>query len=118
MTSRRKGRDYENEFATKYAGTRISETGMPGPDVAIYQTGLEVTTIGDPERSYIAGVDPSHPTLWEVKFREKITALNWWDQAQDEGADYLAIRRKRDTQWYIIHPVNNACPCPLIESQP
>jgi len=91
MSSRRKGRYYENEFAKRYGGQRISETGMPGPDVAL--------TI----------------TEWEVKYRDKIAVLNWWDQTLEEGADYLAIRRSGDKQWYIVHPVTTPCPCPLEE---
>jgi len=102
MTSRRKGRYYENEFAKRYAGKRISETGMPGPDIQ-----LPAPTVNIPWTP--------EPTKWEIKYRERIATLNWWDQATNEGADYLAIRRSGDTNWYIVHPVTTPCPCPLEE---
>ena len=91
---------------------------MPGPDVAISHHGKgRIPRLPDVLGKTVAFGKSTwtFSTRWEVKYRETIAVLNWWDQTLEEGADYLAIRRSGDKQWYIVHPVTTPCPCPLEE---
>jgi hypothetical protein len=83
--SRQKGRTGENDWAKKTGGERISEAGMPGPDVKT-------------------------PGLWfgphylaEVKRPAKIVGQlrEYIEQMEGEGADHLAFREDRG-EWYVV----------------
>lgn len=113
MTPRRKGRRGELEFANKYGGKRINDEGLPGPDIAIPYTGH-----GHAQNPTTRHRLLDRMTLWEVKRRKTIATLQWHKQAINEGADYLTIRQDQDTTWFIVHPVNQPCPCPLEETKP
>lgn len=82
MTNNRaRGRHAENEFAALIGGKRVSEAGLPGPDVE--------------------GPDG---TLYEVKRIKKLPVLllKWLGQMKKEGAQKVAFRADHD-KWIIMH---------------
>lgn len=80
--SRRKGRYGELEFAKLVGGKRISEVGLPGPDV----------------------IDEKGNT-YEVKRPKAGLAAVYsaLDQAEAESADYLAMRQDYKP-WFVVVP--------------
>lgn len=82
--SRRKGRYGELEFAKLVGGKRISEVGLPGPDVL-----------------------DEHGNAYEIK-RPKAGLMAIYDalaQAERESADYVAMRQD-NMSWFVVVPLH------------
>lgn len=77
--NRARGRRGELMAAQRYGGRRISETGLPGPDVEID---------GQP---------------WEVKLTKNMGALlrGWLAQAKREGARGVLFKEDLG-KWYVV----------------
>ena len=82
VNSRAKGRRAELEFAKRFDGRRISENGLPGPDVETPPLLARLKT-------------------FEVKHAERWRIEEWMQQARAEGADGVAFRRNRGP-WYVV----------------
>lgn len=80
MSSRAKGRKYENEAGKLMGGKRISQTGLAGADV-----------------------EDGKGNLVEVKYRRSLPAslVEWMRQRDDQDCEYLMIKQARG-KWQVV----------------